>query len=267
MTDAEFDMKMCRLAKRDMVCEADSPRLERVLAELPNDAPRKTHVSRRRLAIALAATMLVCATAVAAQLGLPFFLEINPYHFFHQAAEPTADVPTQMLEIADASGLISLNVAALDSAWIEGRLTLTVRLTPTKLGETLYAGERNAEGTVNVYRHMEQPSEKLTLPEGAALLLYEDVTCYTLPEGAEGWMGRAERVACEADNDGLLLAIQLRPDFITAADLSGLTNESGRIPLRLELPVYTANMDDTALESVILSVCEPTETEREAMDS
>ena len=81
MDDRAFDRAMRMLAARERPPEAGT-RLAQVLSSLP-DAPAPRRRMGRRLVPALAAALLICATAIAAQLGLLSFWETNPYRLFH----------------------------------------------------------------------------------------------------------------------------------------------------------------------------------------
>ena len=103
--------------------------------------------------------------------------------------------------------------------------------------------------------------------EGASgpVLLMDGFACYTHPEGMDGWPDGGARIACEPDGDGLLLLMQLSPDFITRSDLPALTEE-GAIALRLEMTVWDATRKSAGLESALLAAPAPTDDEKEEMD-
>ena len=126
MDDRAFDRAMRMLAARERPPEAGA-RLAQVLSSLP-DAPAPRRRMGRRLVPALAAALLICATAIAAQLGLLSFWETNPYRLFHNRERVRPTLSVRPLDVTDASGLRLTEVSALDAAWIEGRLTLALRV-------------------------------------------------------------------------------------------------------------------------------------------
>ena len=203
---------------------------------------------------ALAAALLICATAIAAQLGLLSFWETNPYRLFHNRERVRPALSVRSLDVTDASGLRLTEVSALDAAWIEGRLTLALRVA-AKDGQPLTVGLTEEDG--------------ILLPDGqdasGPVLLEDGFACYTRSGGVDGWPDTGLSVACQPDGDGVLLALQLPADFITASDLPVLT-DGDAISLRLEWTVYDPTQARVAIESVLLAVPAPTEAEKEEMD-
>ena len=232
MDDRAFDRAMRMLAARERPPEAGT-RLAQVLSSLP-DAPAPRRRMGRRLVPALAAALLICATAIAAQLGLLSFWETNPYRLFHNRERVRPALSVRSLDVTDASGLRLTEVSALDAAWIEGRLTLALRV----------AARDDASGPV---------------------LLEDGFACYTRSGGVDGWPDTGLSVACQPDGDGVLLALQLPADFITASDLPVLT-DGDAISLRLEWTVYDPTQARVAIESALLTAPAPTEAEKEEMD-
>ena len=101
---------------------------------------------------------------------------------------------------------------------------------------------------------------------GAAPVLLEDgFACYTRPNDVDGWPEDGMSVACQPDGDGVMLSLQLPPDFLTVSDLPALTSGDA-LPLRLEWTVYDPLRDCTAMESALLAAPAPTEAEKEEMD-
>lgn len=265
MDDRAFDRRMCEWA----ACEGDAPdseRLERVLATLPRRGEGRPRAARRRLALVLAAMLLVCATALAAQLGLSYFMDKNPYNFYRGGVEDAAPLNAQPLMVLDDAGLTGLRAAPIDSAWIEGRLTLTVRLSSGD-ARPLRAALLTQEGDrlfAEVYERDDQPPETCELPCDGLLLLVENIALYARRDGQDALSCAPEYLTWETQEDGVLLAVQCPPDFILASELDALTDEDGRIPLRLETYVRDG-MKDRA-ESLLLSVAAPTEEEKEEMN-
>lgn len=143
MDDRAFDRAMRMLAARERPPEAGA-RLAQVLSSLP-DAPAPRRRMGRRLVPALAAALLICATAIAAQLGLLSFWETNPYRLFHNRERVRPTLSVRPLDVTDASGLRLTEVSALDAAWIEGRLTLALRVA-AKDGQPLTVGLTEEDG-------------------------------------------------------------------------------------------------------------------------
>lgn len=252
MDDRAFDRAMRMLAARERPPEAGA-RLAQVLSSLP-DAPAPRRRMGRRLVPALAAALLICATAIAAQLGLLSFWETNPYRLFHNRERVRPALSVRSLDVTDASGLRLTEVSALDAAWIEGRLTLALRVA-AKDGRPLTVGLTEEDG--------------ILLPDGqdasGPVLLEDGFACYTRSGGVDGWPDTGLSVACQPDGDGVLLALQLPADFITASDLPVLT-DGDAISLRLEWTVYDPTQARVAIESVLLAAPAPTEAEKEEMD-
>ena len=238
MDDRAFDRAMRMLAARERPPEAGA-RLAQVLSSLP-DAPAPRRRMGRRLVPALAAALLICATAIAAQLGLLSFWETNPYRLFHNRERVRPTLSVRPLDVTDASGLRLTEVSALDAAWIEGRLTLAL----TEEDGILLPDGQDASGPV---------------------LLEDGFACYTRSGGVDGWPDTGLSVACQSDGDGVLLALQLPADFITASDLPVLT-DGDAISLRLEWTVYDPTQARVAIESALLTAPAPTEAEKEEMD-
>ncbi|MDD3411372.1 MAG: hypothetical protein PHY12_11260 [Eubacteriales bacterium] len=254
MNTAEFDRAMRALASTE-ASEASKERLRRALAALP-DAPR-AKAPRLRLAPALLALLLVSGVAVAARLGLLAFWQQNPYNFFHDRQGVRPELRLSPFVVTDASGLQRLRLEPLDSAWIEGRLTLTVRLSADA---ALAAGEREGDG-VRLCAPVGEEAQWAPLAEVGLLLYPEDTAC-----AVDGWTAWAEHAECSMADDGVTLALQFPPDFVTASDLPALLDAQGRLPLRLELNVYDPAADAFAVESVRIAVAAPTEEERMEMD-
>lgn len=204
--------------------------------------------------LALGAALLICATAIAAQLGLLSFWETNPYRLFHNRERVRPTLSVRPLDVTDASGLRLTEVSALDAAWIEGRLTLALRVA-AKDGQPLTVGLTEEDG--------------ILLPDGqdasGPVLLEDGFACYTRSGGVDGWPDTGLSVACQPDGDGVLLALQLPADFITASDLPVLT-DGDAISLRLEWTVYDPTQARVAIESALLTAPAPTEAEKEEMD-
>lgn len=97
------------------------------------------------------------------------------------------------------------------------------------------------------------------------MLLEDGFACYTRSGGVDGWPDTGLSVACQPDGDGVLLALQLPADFITASDLPVLT-DGDAISLRLEWTVYDPTQARVAIESALLTAPAPTEAEKEEMD-
>lgn len=254
MDDKEFDQLMRRLAVREKPPEAGA-RLVQALASLP-DAPAPRRRAIRRLVPALAAALLVCVTAVAAQLGLLSFWETNPYRLFHNRERVQPELHLRPLSVTDASALRLTEVSALDAAWIEGRLTLSLRIAAQD-GQKLSVGWLEEDG---VRLADGQGVEEAV---SAPVLLEDGFACYTRPGGGDGWPDDGLSVTWQAEDDGVMLAIQLPPDFIAASDLSALT-DGDVIPLRLEWAVYDPVQACASLESALLAA--PVPTEKEEMD-
>lgn len=255
MDDRTFDRAMRDMAAREALPEA-AGRLSQVLSSLP-DAPAARRSMGRRLIPALAAALLICATAVAAQMGLFTFWDVNPYNLFHNRQRVAPEIDARPLRLTDASGLRLVELSALDAAWIEGRLTLTVRLTAQN-GQPLSTGLVDEDGM-----HVE-PGGKVNGASGPVLLM-DGFACYTRPEGVDGWPDSGAYIACEPEGEGMLLLMQLSPDFITRSDLPVLT-EAGVISLRLEMAVWDASQQAVCMESALLAAPAPTDAEKEEMN-
>ena len=256
MDDKEFDQRMRRLAVREKPPEAGA-RLVQALASLP-DAPAPRRRAIRRLVPALAAALLVCATAVAAQLGLLSFWETNPYRLFHNRERVQPELHLRPLSVTDASALQLTEVSALDAAWIEGRLTLSLRIAarngqPLAVGRLEEDGVRLADG--------QGVEEAVSAP----VLLEDGFACYTRPGGGDGWPDGGMSVACLPDGGCVTLALQLPPDFLTASDLSALA-DGDAITLRLEWTVYDPLQGRAIMESALLAAPVPTGAEKEEMN-
>lgn len=265
MNDHAFDCRMRELAARDGGVP-DTERLERVLATLPPHGEGRPHAARRRIAFLLAAMLLVCATALAAQFGLSHFMDANPYNFYRQGVEDAATLNARPLTVLDTTGLTGLSVTPIDAAWIEGRLTLTVRLSSVD-ARPLRAALLTQEGDrlfAEVCERDDQPPEICSLPCDALLLLVENLALYTQRDGQDALSGAPEYVTWETQADGILLAMQLPPDFILASELDALTGEDGCLPLRLE--AYVRDGVEDRAESLLLCAAAPTEEEKEEMN-
>lgn len=258
MDDRAFDQAMRTLAARERPPEADA-RLAQVLSSLP-DAPMPRPRMWRRLAPLLAALLLVCATALAARLGLLSFWETNPYRLFHNRERVMPELSVRPLRVTDASSLRLTQVSATDAAWIEGRLTLSLRIA-ARDGQPLAVGFPEEDGVCLSGAQDVQEAA----PPSATVLLQDGFACYTRPDGADGWPDDGMSVTCRLDGDGVLLALQLPPDFITASDLPALT-DGDVIPLRLEWTVYDSSRACTTIESALLAAPAPTQAEKEEMD-
>lgn len=260
MNDREFDCAMRRLALAEGQ-RVSTEKLERVLRSLPPAAPAAPTRPRIRMAAVLAALLLLAVgVAVAARLGLSAFWANNPYRFFHNRERTEPQVRTSDLAVTDASGLSTLRLLPLDSAWIEGRLTLTFSLTAEAGRERPLLGQPDETGFLVWQEDQSQWVERVDL-----LVCDTDVTAYTRRDDADGWAGYPS-LQCMESEEGLMLALQFEPDFITASDLPTLMNAQGCIPIRLELWVYDARQGDCAPQSALLSVRAPTEEERMEMN-
>lgn len=258
MDDKEFDQLMRRLAVREKPPEAGA-RLVQALASLP-DAPAPRRRAIRRLVPALAAALLVCVTAVAAQLGLLSFWETNPYRLFHNRERVQPELHLRPLSVTDASALRLTEVSALDAAWIEGRLTLSLRIA-ARNGQPLAVG-RLEEDCVRLSGGQ---AENGSAHPSAPVLLEDGFACYTRPDDADGWPDGGMSVACLPDGGCVTLALQLPPDFLTASDLSALA-DGDAIPLRLEWTVYDPLQGRAIMESALLAAPVPTGAEKEEMN-
>lgn len=258
MDDKEFDQLMRRLAVREKPPEAGA-RLVQALASLP-DAPAPRRRAIRRLVPALAAALLVCVTAVAAQLGLLSFWETNPYNLFHNRERVQPQLRLRPLSVTDASDLRLTEVSALDAAWIEGRLTLSLRIAAQD-GQKLSVGWLEEDG---VRLSGGQDAHESAHPS-APVLLEDGFACYTRPDDADGWPDGGMSVACLPDGGCVTLALQLPPDFLTASDLSALA-DGDAIPLRLEWTVYDPLQGRAIMESALLAAPVPTGAEKEEMN-
>lgn len=261
MNDCEFDQAMRRLAHAERP-RVSTEKLERALRALPPETPIASARPRLRTVPLLAALLLLAGgVAVAARLGLPAFWQRNPYNFFHNRERVEPEVRTSALTLADGSGLSTLRLTPLDSAWIEGRLTLTLTLAGAAGREAPRLGQREDERFF-----VQQEDFRAEWVDTVDLLVCDtDVTAYTRRDGADAWAGYPS-LQCLESEDGLTLALQFEPDFLTASDIPALTDAEGRIPLRLELWVYDARQDDCKPQSALLSVKAPTEEERMEMN-
>lgn len=261
MNDCEFDQAMRRLARAER-SRVSTEKLEHVLRTLPPKASTAPVRPRLRMAPVLAALLLLAGgVAVAARLGLPAFWQRNPYNFFHNRERVEPEVRTSALTLADGSELSTLRLTPLDSAWIEGRLTLTLTLESAPGREAPVLGQREDEGFF-----VQREDFRGEWVEAVDLLVCDtDVTAYTRRDGVDAWEGYPS-MHCLESEEGLTLALQFGPDFLTASDLPALTDAEGRIPLRLELWVYDARQDDCRPQSALLSVQAPTEEERMEMN-
>lgn len=258
MDDKEFDQLMRRLAAREKPPEA-GVRLAQVLASLTDVTAPRRHAGRR-LVPALAAGLLICATAVAAQLGLLSFWETNPYNLFHNRERVQPQLRLRPLSVTDASDLRLTEVSALDAAWIEGRLTLSLRIA-ARNGQPLAVGRLEEDGV----RLSGGQAENGSAHPSAPVLLEDGFACYTRPDDADGWPDGGMSVACLPDGGGVTLALQLPPDFLTASDLSALA-DGDAIPLRLEWTVYDPLQGRAIMESALLAAPVPTGAEKEEMN-
>ncbi len=96
------------------------------------------------------------------------------------------------------------------------------------------------------------------------MLLEDGFACHTRSGGVDGWPDTGLSVACQPDGDGVLLALQLPADFITASDLPVLT-DGDAISLRLEWTVYDPTQARVAIKACCSTAPDPTEAEKEEM--
>ena len=219
------------------------------------------------MVLAFALLTLLAATALAATLGLARFFDQNPYLFAHQPGETTDAVTTQPLLLVDGGGLRDLRVQPVDSAWIDGYLTLSVLVSPAGADEPLLVGELNGDGTANLYQGGPgQPPETLDDATSARILIHDDFSVYTLADDGgsdDGWSGYPQIAETLMQEDGsALIALQINPDFVTISDLDALAQD-GRFPFLLEL--YVSDHGEMHAESAILSAVLPTDEEKEVM--
>ena len=164
------------------------------------------------------------------------------------------------LSVTDASALRLTEVSALDAAWIEGRLTLSLRIA-ARNGQPLAVGRLEEDGV----RLSGGQAENGSAHPSAPVLLEDGFACYTRPDDADGWPDGGMSVACLPDGGGVTLALQLPPDFLTASDLSALA-DGDAIPLRLEWTVYDPLQGRAIMESALLAAPVPTGAEKEEMN-
>ena len=271
--DARFDALMARWAEgcSPLTAEPDTDvklawTLEG-LGRLPVSRRRPT-LTLRAAGVAFALLALLSATALAATLGLAHF---NTAYFIRRPAgeEAGVTVAPQAMRVVDATGLQRIRVEAIDSAFIDGRLTLSVRVTSAEKSRQLFWGY-DEDGIYKVQRDDDaaayEPYERLdALPEGALLLedmdsgwpyvLYPDGTSRRSPELAN---------MVDVQKDGLMMAIQAGATFITQSDLTELVDADGRIPVALSFDILDG--EEYVYETVVVSIAAPTDAEKEAMD-
>ena len=266
MNEQAFDRMMTEIAHRDPA-PASEAKLNWALKRLdgaPARRARRHALPRgRALAIALAMLLLLCATAVAATMGLSHFFERNPYAFAHQPDQTTEDARLSPLTLLDDSGLSLLRVEPIDSAWIDGRLTLSVLVSSADADVPLLVGELDGDDTANLYPDTAQPPTFLQDAQSALILLFDNSTLYTLSESGDGWPGYPSQFETSSQDAGTLLAIQLDPDFVSASELESLAQD-GRFPFRLEL--YVSDHGALRAETATLSAALPDESEKEVMN-
>ena len=218
--------------------------------------------SKRRMALlAFALFTLLAATALAATLGLSHFFEQNPYLFAHKTGSTTDGVKTQPLLMLDDGELRDLRVQPVDSAWIDGRLTLSVLVSLADVDEPLLVGELDGDGTALLYLDgPDQPPQTLDNAASARILLHDSFSVYTM--GDDGWSGYPQTVDTMMQDGAALIAMQINPDFVGVSDLDALAQD-GRVPFRLEM--YLADHGELHAESAILSAVLPTDEEKEVM--
>lgn len=265
MNEHAFDRMMTDAAHRNPE-NVPVDKLDAALARLGRaTAPRPRRAAlphRRALTVALAMLLLLCASAVAATMGLSHFLERNPYAFSHQPDQSVEDARLSPLTLLDESELSLLRVSPIDSAWIDGRLTLSVLVASADADVPLLAGELNGDGTANLYADTAQPPTLLEDAQSARILHFDDISLYTLPGEGDGWSGYATQTETSPQDGGTLLAIECNPDFVSASELDALA-EDGRFPLRLEL--YVSDRGTLRAQAVTLSAALPDENEKEMM--
>ena len=265
MNEQAFARMMTEIAHRDPAPASEAKlnwALER-LDSAPNRRARRHALPRgRMLAIALAMLLLLCATAVAATMGLSHFFERNPYAFAHQPDQTTEDARLSPLTLLDDSDLSLLRVEPIDSAWIDGRLTLSVLVSSADADVPLLVGELDGDGTANLYPDTAQPPTFLQDAQSARILHFDEVSFYTLPSEG-GWSGYATQTETSPQDGGTLFAMECNPDFVSASELESLAQD-GRFPFRLEL--YVSDRGALRFESVTLSAALPDETEKEVMN-
>ena len=266
MNEHAFDRMMAGIAHRNAPATPTAKlnwALERLDAEASRPARRVAFSRRRALILAFALTLALCAAAAAATLGLSHFFERNPYTFAHQPGQTTDGARLSPLTLLDDGGLSLLRVEPVDSAWIDGRLTLSVLVSPADAQEPLLAGELNGDGTASLYPDTAQPPTALEDAQSARILLIDNVALYTAPEADDGWPGYPSQIETSQQDAGTLLAMQLEPDFVSASELVTLTQD-GRFPFRLELVV--SEHGALRFESVTLAAALPDENEKEVMN-
>lgn len=220
-----------------------------------------SHAKRRTVLLAFALLTLLAATALAATLGLTHFFDQNPYLFANRTGSTTDGVKTQPLLTLDDSGLSLLRVQPVDSAWIDGRLTLSVLVSLADADEPLLVGELDGDGTALLYPEgPDQPPQTLEDAASARILLHDSYSVYTLAD--DGWSGYPQTDDTLMQDGAALIAMQINPDFVGVSDLEALARD-GRFPFRLEL--YLSDHGELRAESAILSATLPTDEEKEAM--
>ena len=273
--DARFDALMTDWAKASspLVVDAEpAPNAKLAwtldgLGRLPA-ARRRPALPLRSAVVALALLALLSATALATTLGLARF---NPTYFIRRPAGEEAGVAIEpkTMRVADASGLRLISVEAVDSAFVDGRLTLSVRVTSADESRPIFWGY-DEDGLYKVQQGGDagthEPYERLNaLPEGALLL--EDMDSgwpYVLyPDGTRRRSPELSNMVVVQEG-GLLMAIQAGATFITQDDLTQLVDADGRIPIELSFDIL--NGEEYVYETVIVSVAAPTDEEKEAMD-
>ena len=270
--DARFDALMAAWERADahlLARAVPSGKLEWTLARLgrANAARRRTAFSLRAAAVALALAALLSATALAATLGLAHF---NPAYFIHRPAgeEDGVAVDPKAMEVVDDSDLHLIRVEAIDSAFIDGRLTLSVRVTAADVGRPVYWGYEE-DGIYSVQLGddaADMPRAHLdALPVGA-MLVEDNSSGWPSVVNPDGTRRRSPELGTMVDvqQDGLVMAIQAGATFITQSDLPGLVDASGRIPIALSFDILDGG--EYAYETVVVSIAAPTDKEKEAMD-
>lgn len=268
MNEQAFDRRMTEIAHRNPP-SVPTDKLHWALARLDNAPGRRAARPRgRALALALAMLIALCATAAAATMGLSHFFERNPHAFAHRPDQTTENARLEPLTLLDDGGLSCLRVSPVDSAWIDGRLTLSLLVSSADADVPLLAGELNGDGTANLYPDTAQPPTLLEDAQSARILLCYDVSLYTLPSDedgwpGDGWPGYATYVETSPQDGGTLLAIECNADFVSASELEALARD-GRFPFRLELAV--SDRGALRVEDVTLSAALPTEIEKEDLN-
>ena len=266
MTDREFDRMMTARAHSE-AAPVSTAKLEAALAQLgetPGTLRRpsgRAMPKRRALVLAFALLALLSATALAATMGLSHFFGRNPYSFTNQPGGSTAEnTRLSPLTLLDDDGLSLLRVEPVDSAWIDGRLTLSLLVSPASSDEPLLVGELNGDNTANLYTDTSGLPTLFDDAGSALILLWDNISVYRHPASEQDESGYAMRVETSAQDGQSLIACQINPEFVSAADLEALAAD-GRFPFRLDL--YVSDHGKLRAETVLLSAALPTAEEKQ----